>query len=340
MIYDVIATAEALALPTDAMAATGKRLYIERLIGLSTIARHRWVVACASRAAVAVLWESGRSPVLSELQRAIGDSGAKDVSANDLARLTSRFLVDQPFLEELVGLDDALWDDAKSACSDSCRCESPAFHRALEHTLVYAAIGSRWAGRHPLIAVSEEWALGDSTSISVELILVEGPKAGHLSALPANLSGVFPVIMGEDSFARAVDLVKLWAASATLEHATSVIRLACALALVENTAVNVSLFSIRAELLVSAEQYGFRHEAVKARRLIDAIVNLLSGKAMANVHALRVSAGGASEPVRRGSAVAFRLDVDRDFHVHYWRCEGDLIELTVLVPHNDFSIPV
>ena len=52
---------------------------------------------------------------------------------------------------------------------------------------------------------------------------------------------------------------------------------------------------------------------------------------------------GADDPQRvrnNDQARAWRRDIDRDHHLHYWSCEGGTVEIAcVSFPHDDFGIP-
>lgn len=64
-----------------------------------------------------------------------------------------------------------------------------------------------------------------------------------------------------------------------------------------------------------------------------------NGENMPDVHALRTGTGGGDPPRMRGDDKAQRRDIDREFHLHYWDCDDETIELASVVYHNDFSIP-
>jgi len=62
---------------------------------------------------------------------------------------------------------------------------------------------------------------------------------------------------------------------------------------------------------------------------------------MPAVHALRTGPGGNDpQRIRRhDNAKAWRRDVDREYHLHYWETEDGTIEFASIGVHNDFTIP-
>lgn len=79
-----------------------------------------------------------------------------------------------------------------------------------------------------------------------------------------------------------------------------------------------------------------------AKSVLRAIVETLDGSNMRDAHALRTSsAGNAPQRTRaRDGATAWRRDIDPDYHLHYWKLKGGIVELaSVSYPHDDFEIP-
>lgn len=74
-------------------------------------------------------------------------------------------------------------------------------------------------------------------------------------------------------------------------------------------------------------------------KILRSIVETIKGHNLPAVHALRTGPGGNDPQRMRGSDKAQRRDIDREFHLHYWECAGEKIELASVVYHNDFSIP-
>lgn len=74
-------------------------------------------------------------------------------------------------------------------------------------------------------------------------------------------------------------------------------------------------------------------------KILRSIVETIKGHNLPAVHALRTGPGGNDPQRMRGLDKAQRRDIDREFHLHYWECADEKIELASVVYHNDFSIP-
>src|SRR5205823_1351890 len=67
----------------------------------------------------------------------------------------------------------------------------------------------------------------------------------------------------------------------------------------------------------SAAQLGFMTSPSRARTLLRAIVETIL-RVPQGTHALRTGSSGAAPQQRRGNALAWRRDIDREYHLHYW----------------------
>ncbi|MSW71248.1 MAG: hypothetical protein F2829_14465 [Actinobacteria bacterium] len=63
------------------------------------------------------------------------------------------------------------------------------------------------------------------------------------------------------------------------------------------------------------------------------------GHGTRDTHWLRTSASGGAPQLKREGAAAWRADIDRDLHLHYWIMPDGSIQLASVVHHNDFTIP-
>jgi hypothetical protein len=75
---------------------------------------------------------------------------------------------------------------------------------------------------------------------------------------------------------------------------------------------------------------------------LRAIVETLERTNLAASHELRTGRGGDDPQRTRESdqARAWRRDVDREHHLHYWKCQDGTVEIaSVSFPHDDFLIP-
>ena len=82
---------------------------------------------------------------------------------------------------------------------------------------------------------------------------------------------------------------------------------------------------------------GFSHDPPKIERLLRALRETVTGIRMEDVHALRTGVGGNSPQRNRNKDLAWRRDIDREYHLHYWATSNgpEFVQVGV---HNNFEI--
>lgn len=79
--------------------------------------------------------------------------------------------------------------------------------------------------------------------------------------------------------------------------------------------------------------------ASKAERTLTAIVETVFRENLGKTHRLRSGRGGNDPPrTRSDAALAWRRDIDYDYHLHYWELTDGTVEIADIVCHNDFTI--
>lgn len=81
----------------------------------------------------------------------------------------------------------------------------------------------------------------------------------------------------------------------------------------------------------------FDSQEGKAKMLLRALAEEILGKNKNDTHHLRINETGNAPQIAKEDFKAWRRDIDREYHLHYWR-NGDIIKFANVVPHNDFKI--
>lgn len=107
------------------------------------------------------------------------------------------------------------------------------------------------------------------------------------------------------------------------------------------TALNeFSNWTFGTKFLQTAKDLGFIEDPLKVRMLLRSCSEIILKQNMADTHWLRTGKGGNNPQKKRkkDNAGAWRRDIDRDYHLHYWEI-GNSIEFASVVIHNDMKIP-
>lgn len=101
---------------------------------------------------------------------------------------------------------------------------------------------------------------------------------------------------------------------------------------------NLPAFLMGTEFFNSLRRHQVMSGSGLADRLIRAILETICHERLDAAHALRLGRGANDAQRQRGGDLAWRRDIDHEFHLHYWECTTGTAELALLVVHNDFSI--
>lgn len=84
---------------------------------------------------------------------------------------------------------------------------------------------------------------------------------------------------------------------------------------------------------------GLLAQAPLVVKALRACAEIVTGLRQDASHALREGAGPSQPQICRSGARAWRQDVDREWHIHFWRFGGGRVQLASLRGHNYFEIP-
>lgn len=345
---EVVLSGDACAVPPFTAGRDAFNEYVQRLLDWRALVDTELVAFFLSERTIDALMLSEQYPLGPRLYEMINGWGIDDVSANDLLRIANDLLGRSEFLEDRIGVDDVLHSGLTSVPDVVASCGVASLRDDLEHllALLAAAEGNAQANAHRLVL-----SVSQKTSHSIELLIsidLAEPRIGMPGAV-AHLA--FPalktvrVLSAHDMISTIAhaDEIDLWCAAGSARQAEAVVRFS----VLKNRPQDdpdfswdsIHRFTIRPEFIQSCAHYGFLHDPPKVRRVLSALTDIVLARDQGHGHALREGEGG-NEPVRlRGEDVAWRHDVDYEFHVHLWRCKCGLLEFAALVTHNDYNIP-
>ncbi|WHY94685.1 hypothetical protein QNK12_15015 [Neobacillus cucumis] len=170
----------------------------------------------------------------------------------------------------------------------------------------------------------------ESIFVSGDLIDIE--KEEHISIeIPRNYSCIIPLVKNFEEFFFRVNPVEVWTEKLYEE--------AIKISIFQRTgSYEDANWKFGHSFFRSAQDKGFLSEGIKIKRLIRSIVDTILRENLSETHWLRAGQGANEPQVTRGNDRAWRKDIDREYHLHYWETE-DGIEFASVVVHNDMSIP-
>lgn len=311
--------------------------YVSRLVDLVELSRLGLIRFLPSVSSIGILMSSGVYPFVSEIKRVLSESGSRAYSVEDINRVLNYIVGSTESMESVTGIVDVLASHAN--IDPACSWINDALVSDAVRSLLSIAVWKQSTGNsnHVVgVSVSELAAFNVRATISIieDQLRRSCPFAVHQELAAAASFGAM--------LAR-IDATTLFQRAPTPEAAVLSFRIAVLQTLyVEDPTVrlhDVPYFTFHPNFLDTVHSHGFRTERTKTNRLLRSMEDVLLDRNRSDGHAIRISSGGGSPQLRRQNDLAWRFDIDYEFHLHLWRCD-DGPEYVCVVTHNDFGISV
>lgn len=320
--------------------------YVETLLDWRKLLDEPWVAIYMSERTAEVLAADGLYPLRAGLRELFSNHGVIEYDVNTVALVAENLLRLTPHFETVFKVSDILFEQPstepdllsvathENMASELARCVL-LFALLREHcrnpVADHALVVRPWPGR---------------TLVQVRAIIHDLEHVrDDMEPLPAPPNFFEGSVWACRSFRElviGVDETAVWHAAHD--------EMGCVIA------VHIALYKSRLERGLEPEwgegpRFRFGSEFVKRAqqvlqdnpdtllpRALRAMVEAVDQLRLADVHALRESGSGGSPQRMRGVDRAWRRDIDREYHLHYW--EGpDGLEFAWMGPHNDFHLP-
>lgn len=336
-----------LAAPPEHSSAADTHRYVEILLDWRKLIDEPWIAICMSERASEVLFDDGLFPLRDQLKRLFTANGIVEYDFNTVAQVVDRLLKLTPSFETYFSIRDVLAEKLTTEPDILRLCSGTRMQSDLARCTVLIAILRKHCQEpvrdHSLIlrkapgkTVRVRALIHDLEHYRTDLVTTPVP--------PEYFEGDVLVC---DDFRGLIECLD---EAAILLNATDDVGV--------ETAIRIAVYKSRLGSGIVPEWddvpchrvgYDFRSSLQRlnptqqlVNRLLRAIVETLEQTNMAATHSLRTGLG-ADDPQRVRTcdqANAWRRDIDRDHHLHYWYCQDGTVEIaSVSYPHDDFTIP-
>ena len=321
--------------------------YVETLTDWQRLLEEPWVTVHMSERAAEALLEDGLYPLRGVLDRLFAERGIVEFAANDIARVADALLQTTPSFEETFGLTDVLVSDLSTEPDLLLAHSPPHVASDLERCLVLTAVLTAHCGwpasDHALIL---EPQLG-VTAVQVEAVIEHlehcRDDIGGVPLKPERLRATVAVHRTFRDLVSDTDESTVWRAAHTDDTAAKAVRISVYKRRVQNGQdpdwEEVPSFSFGDHFRASVTKWSGATSPNLVGRVLRAMAETIDRTNLADTHVLRTGAGGNSPQRTRNGDKAWRRDIDREHHLHYWESANGVVEFASIGPHNDFSIP-
>jgi hypothetical protein len=308
-------------------------LLTESILRWSALRDHPYLTLCITDRTLEALSDDGKLPVYTELIRALSAVGVDYADAYTVAQAVAFFVGNITLFESAIGISDILFGQPFT-WADTCECPAiPKTCAERKRMLGLAALRQQlgWDGQIRLAQQSVHRTAQVHIHGTIEL----AELAAEPPPFPVNVDQLVTACSDVEAILATLNAVNVWQEINTADGMLFAIRVA-AEQIRGNSAV--SQVQIGGNFIDSATSFHFDQDTGKASRLLSACAEVAVGCKLNQVHAIRTSKTGNAKQLRRGTAKAWRKDIDHDFHLHYWQLESGLIRLASVAAHSDFSI--
>lgn len=323
--------------------------YVETLLEWGQLLDDPWVAVYMSERASESLLDDGLFPFREQLRRLFAANGleGRHYNFNTVAYVVDRLLQLTPSFETYFSIRDVLAEEVSTEPDILRLCSGTKLQSDLARCVVLIAILRHHCQEpvcdHSLIL---RRAPGKTVKVRARIEVLEHERA-DLGKMPLPLEYFEGDVLVCDNFRGLTECLD---EVAIATKATDDIGI--------ETALRVGLYKARLARGmepdwddVPSHRIGQRFLSSLLRncattqlmtKAIRAVLETLEQSDMAATHWLRTGRGGGDpQRVRRSDrARAWRRDIDRDHHLHYWLHEDGTVELaSVSFPHDDFTIP-
>lgn len=285
----------------------------------------------------ASLSNAGVYPLRESYDVLLAASGISHTNGTDLARVVLRLIQESTVLEDLVA--DAQLGMCGCKINESltagCDCHSE-LNEAVESAFhAYAATQViDEDGAPAFVLTCREGRSGEKFASNVEFVGV----LSHKDELFENVG-----IRLELESARSLTDFLLTADPQVLmlraHEDESLVAIAIQAAAMQAFGGEIADWSMSDRFAADAVDLGMSRTSAAASKFLRSCVETLLDQSMGDTHWLRTTAGGSAPQVVRSGAAAWRRDVDRYIHIHYWVLADGSKQFASVVQHNVFGIP-
>lgn len=310
--------------------ATNLEAWISAIADMNAWAKHAALGLALSESAVDALGEEGVYPHYSVLSDALAAANVDVFDAGTASSYIQACLGRLDSLEVVAGIVETTAESSVTAPS-IFQPFSPVIESVRWHTLRVCAL----SGIRLFLLCAVGIAACQFKFTATDVLAVN--RKDDIRSVPILEEDLFALKCLED-LRSAVDLGRLIHEEFTCET----LRLEIALELLRRGVDPSPLLArqqIHDKFAATVAEHRFGSDVGRYRLIVRACIDAIEDAHVGEPHLLRINRGAESAPRMRNDDVAMRRDIDKEYHLHYWKLPDGTVEFASVVGHNDFSIP-
>lgn len=304
--------------------------YIEEILAWDQLSSKSFGIAITSHDTWYSLSEDKQLPDFSSLQKRLHECNVQEHDANDVIQQINNIIMRRPYLEDIAPTPQ---EGKIISLSKDMHVQGPNMHRVFSKIIQILKLrdstekervsiiaqkivkANKWLPESPS---EKNTACDESASV---LLLLAGNYPDFLRHINiANLLSAHP--FDEQELSMALQL--------TYDRYTGSI----------TPSDEIPNYKIGDRFIKRVHFLNLTPEVIG--KLMTIMVETLLEVNLRNAHNLREGKSGGTQPRtrRKAGSIAWRRDIDREHHLHYWKGDGGAVEFAWLsFPHDDFQCP-
>lgn len=307
--------------------------FVEGLLAWSSVLGDIPANALLSNRAIEALAADGSYPHYSHLRNCIAQAGFSEVySATTLSSVIERLIRRLEALETAYLIEDITWDVFSWALTDGQTSEVA---DVLRRTGAIIAIGS---DGNEFVCVGGVYPPDRNRreQVSIHNLLVQ-PVDENLTE-HALVETLVDTVNSTEFMMRLDPVMFLRDGDARIAIALELHRRRQGQEQNFEFADLIHSFSVGPNFVPSIVAHGFGDDPAQFERIISACADAVLSENLRKVHGLRAGKGPEETQISRGRDLAWRRDIDYEYHLHYWQEPGGKPHFADVVVHEEFRI--
>lgn len=287
-----------------------------------------------------VLAETNSYPTWESIQYLIRKFSIDYANTQDICRITQSLLSRITYIEKHLGIKEILIENKQSKPSDHLTGRHNLFKDYHDRLLIMMSLScffNRKEEKDHILVTRNLKKNNMLLKIFGKIVDFEFYEPTRTIHTPYIAKGTFPACININGLHSTLDPVSIWKKDSSFR--------VCNKALVVYIYQNFGLDDIQNNwsfghtFFESARDLEFCNDDRKIKRLLRACAETILERNLRHIHELRIGPGpAAAQRKRHNEEGAWRRDIDREYHLHYWQTRQGP-EFASVVVHDDMRIP-
>ena len=314
--------------------------YIDNILGWRDLATSEWSNLFTLRETIEVLYNVERYPLHPHLRMAISKYEINYIQPQDIITIVDSLLAKIAKIQDHLSIEDSLYNLV--SLSPEINEREEIFKIKISDLLTYASlkclIDNENENLQKILLAQRHIT---SIDICSDIQILEFKNKDLSNNTPITLCNSFSCFPDYTSYCLQIDCVLIWSRTKDTNIRKEAIKL-YAFQRANNLGIKRNLeeianYQLKDSFLSSISALNLETNAAKLKLLLQTMSDVILNINLQNTHALRKGPKGNDPQICEGQWKAWRMDIDYEYHLHYWK-KAETIIFSKMVLHNDFSI--